>query len=161
MKTDTNAHNGKSTNISKLERISGLSWSGILTTFRAVVLVITALIVLNGCWGTDISPSAKMAQKVSQAFQKAEKVEQDIEGVGGDLTQIRKEISIMQTNITQIQNQITQTTNNNESLKSLIITVACVYAGLIALRFVLFIVKAKVAPGSTIKNIMFPWRSAK
>lgn len=165
MKTDTNAHEIKRANTSNnKERIVGLSWADILLSGRIFSLAALILLVFTlscSLFGADISPAAKMAQKVATCIEKTDKVQQDIEGVGGDLTQLRTEITNINTTIFQIQQQITKTHNENESLKSLMITFSCIVAGFMVLFFILYLIAAKVSPGSTLWNMLLPWRMVK
>ncbi len=162
MKTDTYAHNRNTNTLSK-ERNAGLSWVGTLLSFRAVLLVISALFVLSGCsvLGQDVSPMMKLAQKVQASIEKSDKVEQDFQGIGGDITQIKKDMTVLNETVMTVQNQITNTHNENESLKSLMITGAIIVGCFCILFVALYVVIAKVAPGKTLWNIICPWRMVK
>lgn len=164
MNTDQIAHTIKNEILTQEPNVSK-SWADILCTGRIVPFAVAVLLVLlfSGCslFGTDISPTAKMAQKVATCIEKTEKVEQEIKGVGGDLIQVKKDIVNTKTSIIQVQNQNTDNKNENESLKSLIVTVSACIAGFFVLFTVLYIIIAKVAPGKTLWNILCPWRMVK
>jgi len=161
MTTEANAHENKDTN-TDLKRRAGLSWVGLCSVRVVFAVFLAALTVLCGCnlFG-GVSPSASMAQKVATAIEKTDKVEQDIQGVGGDLTQIKNDLTELNNTVITMQTQITNTHNENESLKSLMITVALIIGGFCVLFVALYLIVAKVAPGKTLWNIICPWRMVK
>jgi len=123
-----------------------LIWGGVCGILLSLVF---------GCslfGGTDISPSAKMAQKVAQTMKKQEEITQEFKEVKGDIAISKQEFTEFKT---EIHNKVDQsTTNHNESLKSLAWTAAGIWFLYEALKFIRALLIAKFSPGSTLKNLV-------
>ena len=116
---------------------------------------------LLGVGETTVDPSQELRTELETVKKEVDKSNKQYEDIQGSVTSLETRISEVNTNVNTVQSQVTESTQNNESLKSLMITLGIIWAGIVVLSFVLHIIKAKVAPGATIGNILFPWRMAK
>lgn len=105
---------------------------------------------------------AKLSSELETAQKQIDESKQAIEGVQGDVSTFDTKISTIETTLTNMQIQITkiETTNiqHNESIKSLMWTVAGIWVMINILKFIQMLVAAKMMPGHSLKNIItLPW----
>ena len=118
-------------------------------------LILLAVTLCSGCslfGGTDISPSAKMAQKVAQTLKEQEDIRQEFKDIKGDVSVTKTDLKEFKTEInTKIeQNSI----HNNESLKSLAWTAAGIWFIYEFLKFLRICLVAYFTPGLGIADFV-------
>jgi hypothetical protein len=133
----------------------------------AFVIELCLVIVIVGCisfGGTKpiTKPVAKLESELETAKKDIDESKRQIEKVGGNVSTYEERMSIMENTLITVQNQLSIVQNDNrqynESLKSIIWTLAGIWIAIKALSFVQMIVAAKVMPGKTIKNVFtMPW----
>jgi len=105
---------------------------------------------------------AELKASMKTAKEDIDKSKQDIADVTGDVSTWKQTISTMETNLSNMQIQMTkiETTNNqhNESIKSLMWSVAGIWVLINVFKFIQMLIAAKMMPGHSFKNVFtLPW----
>ncbi|GAH00924.1 unnamed protein product [marine sediment metagenome] len=129
-----------------------------ITVFFLVLSFVAGCITFGSTTKPVSKPVAELETKLKTAQKNIDESKKAIEKVEGNVSTWEQRISTVENSVYNMQVQITanstQVTNNNESLKSLAITAALIYIALEALKFIRALILAKIAPGSTMRNLV-------
>ena len=107
--------------------------------------------------GQTVKPEsiAKLETELETAKKDIDESKKEIKDVGGNVQMFEQRISTIETNVNNIQIQVSKviTYQENEPISKILIVCACIYGGILLIRFIIRLVTAYFMPGSTIKNI--------
>jgi len=138
---------------------------------KLIILFIVFLMVgwFIGCslfGGKSISPVTKPVAKLETELETAKKdideSKKQLKGITGDVSMYEQRLNNMESTVNNMQFQISTIQNDNrqynESLKSIIWSLAGIWIAIKILSFAQMIIAAKLMPGKTIKNVFtMPW----
>lgn len=136
---------------------------------KMILIIVLALlmlfVLLTGCavvdTGATVRPSMETEAELEATLKENKELKQSFSDVQGNIEILQEDKNTLINSNTTLNKQLSAVNNHNESLKSIMVTVALIVAGFFVLFFALYVIMAKVVPGKTLWNIICPWRMVK